>query len=144
MDDLKTLLVRETVGWVALCLYLGAVVVWVVVMLRKVSRVGKKAIAVWEEAAGELGLTFKPPNIFNPVATWVMQGEVAGFHVKVHTEIERSGSGDNRSLSHSTVFSVTFPTSSTPDAKIDLSTKERKQQVQELQKTHEGVVITDT
>ena len=47
-------------------------------------------------------------------------------------------------MSHSTVFSVTFPKSSNPDAKIDLSTKERKQQIQELQKTHEGVVVTDT
>jgi hypothetical protein len=47
-------------------------------------------------------------------------------------------------LNHSTVFSVTFPTPSTPDAKIDLSTKERKQQIQELQKTHQGVVVTDT
>jgi hypothetical protein len=112
---------------IVILLYLGAGVVFVVVMLRKVSREGKKAIAVWEEAAGELGLTFKPPNIFNPVATWVMQGEVAGFHVKVHTETERTGYGDNRSLSHSTVFCVTFPTSSNPDAKIDLSTKERKQ-----------------
>ncbi len=144
MDNLNALLARETVGWVMLCLYLGAVVVFVVVMLRKVSRAGKKAIAVWEEAAGELGLTFKPPSIFWPLSSWVMQGEVAGFHVKVHTETERSGYGDNRSLSHSTVFCVTFPKSSNPDAKIDLSTKERKQQIQELQETHEGVVVTDT
>ena len=145
MEALKTLLAKhETAGWVLMCLYLGAVMVWVVVMLRKIVRAGKKAISVWKETAGDLGLTFKPPNLFNPVAIWVMQGEVAGFHVKVQTETERSGHGDNRSLSHSTVFSVTFPTSSKPDAKIDLSTKERKQQIQELQKTHEGVVVTDT
>lgn len=144
MDNLNTLLPRQIVGLVLACLWIGGILIWVVVMLRKISRAGKKAIAVWEEAAGELGLTFKPPNIFNPVAIWVMQGEVAGFHVKVQTETERSGYGDNRSLSHSTVFCVTFPTSSNPDAKIDLSTKERKQQIQELQKTHQGVVVTDT
>ena len=70
-------------GWVALCLYLGAVVAWVVVMLRKVSRASQKAIAAWEEAAGELGLTFKPPSLFWPLSSWVMQGDVSGFHVKV-------------------------------------------------------------
>jgi hypothetical protein len=112
---------------IVLLLYLGAVVVFAVVMIRKALRIGKKAVAVLEEAAGELGLTFKPPNLFYPLSSWVMQGKVAGFHVKVHTETERSGYGDNRSLSHSTVFCVTFPKSSNPDAKIDLSTKERKQ-----------------
>ena len=144
MEALGNLLPRQMVGLVLACLWIGGILIWVVVMLRKIVRVGKKAIAVWKETAGELGLTFQPPNLFNPVAIWVMQGEVAGFHVKVQTETERTGGGDNRSLSHSTVFCVTFPTSSNPDAKIDLSTKERKQQVQELKKTHEGVVVTDT
>ena len=145
MEALGNLLPRQMVGLVLACLWIGGILIWVVVMLRKISRVGKKAIAVWEEAAGELGLTFKPPHsLFLPLSIWVMQGEVAGLHVKVQTETERTGYGDNRSLSHSTVFCVTFPKSSNPDAKIDLSTKERKQQVQELKQTHEGVVVTDT
>ena len=144
MEALGNLLPRQMVGLVLACLWIGGILIWVVVMIRRALKAHKKAIAVWKETAGELGLTFQPPGFGNPAAIWVMQGEVAGFHVKVQTETERTGYGDNRSLSHSTVFCVTFPTSRNPGAKIDLSTKERKQQIQELKKTHQGVVVTAT
>ena len=144
MEALGNLLPRQMIGLVLVCLWIGGILIWSVVMIRRALKAHKKAIAVWKETAGELGLTFQPPGFFNPAAIWGMQGEVAGFHVKVQTKTERTGYGDNRSLRHSTVFCVTFPTSRDPGVTIDLSTTERKQQIQELKKTHQGVVVTNT
>ena len=76
---------------------LGVFIVVLVIRFRFVAR--KQAIAAWTEAAGELGITF------DPASRYLMEGNVAGYQVKVHTYTQRSG----ESSQTYTAFRVSFP-----------------------------------
>ena len=76
---------------------LGVFIVVLVVRFWLVAR--KQAIAAWTEAAGELGITF------DPASRYLMQGNVAGYQVKVHTYTQSSGENSQTY----TAFRVSFP-----------------------------------
>ena len=81
---------------------LGAVVVFAIIRFAIAAR--KKTIAAWEEAARELGITFNTPGRFS---SYLMEGNVAGYQVKVHTYTQRSGENSQTY----TAFRVSFPAS---------------------------------
>ena len=76
---------------------LGVFIVVLVVRFRFVAR--KQAIAAWTEASGELGIPF------DPASRYLMEGNVAGYQVKVYTYTQRSG----ESSQTYTAFRVSFP-----------------------------------
>jgi len=76
---------------------LGVFIVVLVVRFWFVAR--KQAIAAWTEASGELGITF------DPASRYLMEGNVAGYQVKVYTYTQRSG----ESSQTYTAFRVSFP-----------------------------------
>ena len=76
---------------------LGVFIVVLVVRFWFVAR--KQAIAAWTEAAGELGITF------DPASRYLMEGNVAGYQVKVHTYTQSSGENSQTYTS----FRVSFP-----------------------------------
>ena len=76
-----------------------ALVVLVTALIRLSIASRKQAIAAWTEAAGELGITF------DPASRYLMEGNVAGYQVKVHTYTQRSGETSQTY----TAFRVSFP-----------------------------------
>jgi hypothetical protein len=155
-----------------------AVLLVVVFIIRLIIRIRKKTIAAWSQAAEDLGINFNRPGTFG---SYLMEGTVAGFHVKVHTYTQSSG--ENSKTYNQ--FAVRFPQSlemglklsrevkffssiakalggqdivtgdesfdstfvikgDNPQAIQEFLTEERKQQIQELQTTHKGMVVTDT
>jgi hypothetical protein len=76
---------------------LGVFIVVLVVRFWFVAR--KQAIAAWTAAAGELGITF------DPASRYLMEGNVAGYQVKVHTYTQSSGENSQTY----TAFRVSFP-----------------------------------
>ena len=74
---------------------LGVVLCWLFTRLAIASH--KKTIAAWRQAAEELGINFNTPDL--------MEGNVAGYQVKVHTYTQRSGE-NNQTY---TEFCVSFP-----------------------------------
>jgi len=76
---------------------LGVFIVVLVVRFWFVAR--KQAIAAWTEASGELGIPF------DPASRYLMEGNVAGYQVKVYTYTQRSG----ESSQTYTAFRVSFP-----------------------------------
>ena len=74
---------------------LGVVLCWLLNRLAIASH--KKTIAVWRQAAEELGINFNTPDL--------MEGNVAGYQVKVHTYTQRSGENSQTY----TDFRVSFP-----------------------------------
>ena len=83
---------------------IGAVlgIVVVVAIIRFAIAARKKRIAAWSEAAGELGVTFNTPGRFS---NYLMEGNVAGYQVKVYTYTQRSGENSQTY----TAFRVSFP-----------------------------------
>ena len=155
-----------------------AVTLVVVFIIWLAIRIRKKTIAAWAQAAEDLGINFNRPGTFG---SYLMEGTVAGFHVKVHTYTQSSG--ENSKTYNQ--FAVRFPQSlemglklsrevkffssiakafggqdivtgdesfdstfvikgENPEAIQEFLTEERKQQIQELQTTHKGMVVTDT
>ncbi len=74
---------------------LGVVLCWLLNRLAIASH--KKTIAAWRQAAEELGINFNTPDL--------MEGNVAGYQVEVHTYTQRSGENSQTY----TAFSVSFP-----------------------------------
>jgi hypothetical protein len=74
---------------------LGVVLCWLLNRLAIASH--KKTIAAWRQAAEELGINFNTPDL--------MEGNVAGYQVKVHTYRQRSGENSQTY----TEFCVSFP-----------------------------------
>ena len=159
-------------------LAIGGGLLTVVFIIRLIIRMRKKTIAAWSQAAEDLGINFNRPGTFG---SYLMEGTVAGFHVKVHTYTQSSG--ENSKTYNK--FAVRFPQSlemglklsrevkffssiakafggqdivtgdesfdstfvikgDNPEAIQEFLTEERKQQIQELQTTHKGMVVTDT
>jgi hypothetical protein len=93
-------LLAEFTVFIPMMIILGVVVVLAIIRFAIAAR--KKTIAAWNEAAGELGITFNTPGRFSG---YLMEGNVAGYQVKVHTYTQRSGE-NSRTY---TAFRVSFP-----------------------------------
>jgi len=89
---------------VPLGIALGAVVLALIVWaaIRGTMALRKKTIAAWQQASEELGIIFHTPGRF---ASYLMEGNVAGFQVKIHTYTQSSG----QHSSTYTAFRVSFP-----------------------------------
>jgi len=83
---------------------LGAAVLFLIVRaaVRGTIALRKKTIAAWQQSADELGISFAIPSRFG---SYLMEGRVAGFQVKVHTYTQSSG----QHSSTYTAFRVSFP-----------------------------------
>ena len=79
---------------------LGVVLCWLLTRLVNASH--KKTVAAWRQAAEELGINFNTPAC---AVSFLMEGNVAGYQVKVHTYTQRSGENSQTY----TAFRVSFP-----------------------------------